>query len=81
MSTPKPKDVFDNPSNFLEFLTVDSDTKFEGQHFDRKEACRVDGAGKIPQHDHRRFTEHITETISAFANKNKEGGLLVLGII
>ena len=33
---PKPRDVFENPSAYIEFLTVGSDDSFEGQHFDRK---------------------------------------------
>lgn len=77
---PTPKEVFDDPKNFIEFLTSDSDDKFEGQHFDRKESCRVDERGNISSSKLSRIRDHITETISAFANKNKEGGLLVLGI-
>jgi predicted HTH transcriptional regulator len=77
---PSPKEVFENPLKFIEFITSNSDDKFEGQHFDRKEACRLDAQGNIPQSELKAMRKHITETISAFANKNKEGGLLVLGI-
>ncbi len=76
---PSPKEVFENPLKFIEFLTSASDDRFEGQHFDRKEACRADEHGNISSSKINRIREHITETISAFANKNKEGGLLVLG--
>jgi len=78
---PKPKDVFDNPENFLDFLTVESDREFEGQLFDRKELCRASGNGHVSNNDVKKFkAEHVAQTLSAFANSNTDGGLLVLGI-
>jgi len=65
MIVPTPKDVFDNPTQFLDFL---QSKDFEGQHFDRKE---------IPSG---KQLNSLKECISAFANSNKEGGILVLGI-
>jgi predicted HTH transcriptional regulator len=68
-----PKTVFNTPEDYLDFLTAPSDDDFESQYFDRKEASR---AGQ----DIKNFKKQIVETISAFANENKDGGLLVLGI-
>jgi len=65
MIVPTPKDVFENPTQFLDFL---QSKDFEGQHFDRKE---------IPSG---KQLNSLKECISAFANSNKEGGILVLGI-
>ena len=74
------KDVFDNPGKYWNFLTLDSDSDFEDQYFDRKEACRPDGSGKVSSNNLKKLTEHIIECVSAFANTNLAGGLLVLGI-
>ena len=76
MKTPSPKEVFEAPSYHWDFLTQGSDDGFEGQHFDRKEA----GRGNADQRGLKNIRNRITETISAFANTNVEGGLLVLGI-
>ena len=76
MNRPSPKEVFDNPSDYRDFLTQSSDEGFEGQHFDRKEA----GRGTVGRAMLNDIRNRIRETISAFANSNVEGGLLVLGI-
>ena len=65
---PDPKDVFDRPLQHLDFLQSGG---FEGQYFDRKE---------IPTAPSGRLKERIKACISAFANTNFSGGLLVLGI-
>ncbi len=68
---PTPKEVFDNPLQYLDFLqSVD----FEGQHFDRKEV-RIDTKNQINT-----LKDKIKQCISAFANSNRAGGLVVLGI-
>jgi hypothetical protein len=77
---PKPHVVFDDPNAHFDFLTLSSDVDFEGQHFDRKEACRARPDGNVAPSDLRKLGEQITECISAFSNKNRDGGLLVLGI-
>lgn len=69
MSTPK--DVFDYPLEYLDFLQSDD---FEGQNFERKEV-RVDTENQIST-----LKDKIKQCISAFANSNRNGGLLVLGI-
>jgi predicted HTH transcriptional regulator len=77
---PSPKEVFEHPERFWEFLTAPTDVEFEGQHFDRKEAGRQSADGSVGRNQFSNLIEEVTETISAFANKNREGGLLVLGI-
>jgi predicted HTH transcriptional regulator len=77
---PKPKEVFDCPENYWEFLTASSDSDFEGQYFDRKEAGRPDQCGNVGNSQIQKVTEQITECISAFANTNLLDGLLVIGI-
>ena len=69
---PTPREVYDNPNAHWSFITSLDDGDFEGQHFDRKEA------GRRGSHDGVKGL--ITKTVSAFANKNREGGLLVLGV-
>ena len=80
MPTPSPRQVFDDPSSHWTFLTQDSDDDFEGQHFDRKEAGQSGVSVTALRNQLRDVRDEVTQTISAFANKNIEGGLLVLGI-
>lgn len=76
-----PKEIFDNPDQHLDFLTESNDRDFEGQYFDRKEVCRPNDNGIVSNAELKRFkNEQIAESVSAFANGNREGGLLVLGI-
>lgn len=77
---PDPKEVFDHPENHWALLTATSDTVFEGQHFDRKEACRVDARGNLIGGQISSLKGQIQECLSGFANVNRDGGLLVLGI-
>ena len=41
MSRPSPREIFDDPSPHWAFVTQPTDDDFEGQHFDRKEAGRL----------------------------------------
>ncbi len=76
----KPKNVFDHPDKFWDFLTAANDRDFEGQFFDRKEVRRASN-GIVKSQELQKFKQDcIGETISAFANQNPDGGLLVLGI-
>ena len=75
-----PREVFDNPQQYWGFLTANTDEGFEGQHFDRKEAGRAGDNGSVAKSQVNRLVDQITECVSAFANANKTGGLLVLGI-
>ena len=75
-----PRKVFDDPATYSNFLTESSDDKFEGQQFDRKEAGRPSNDAKQLARHLQEIRDEIKETISAFANANEEGGLLVLGI-
>lgn len=80
-AVPDPRDVFQDPAGHWTFLTLIDDNKFEGQHFDRKEVCRPSRHGTVSDAELSRFRrEHIAESISAFANVNPAGGLLVLGV-
>lgn len=47
MTAPKPKHVYDDPDAYWDFVTVATDTTFEGQHFDRKEAGRTPSTESI----------------------------------
>ena len=67
---PTPKEVFDNPLQHLDFLQSD---KFEGQYFERKEV-------RLEKNQINVLKDSIKPCLSAFANTNKEGGLVVLGI-
>ena len=68
---PNPKEVFENPEQFLTFL---QSQKLEGQLFERKEM-------KDNSTRHKKdITKKMIQTISGFANSNRDGGLLVLGI-
>jgi predicted HTH transcriptional regulator len=77
---PPPRVVFEDPDVHFDFLTLSSDMDFEGQHFERKEACRARPDGNVAPSDLKKLDGQITECISAFSNKNRDGGLLVLGI-
>ena len=77
---PSPRAVYDDPASHWAFLTQPSDDDFEGQHFDRKEAGQRTSDAKGLGNRLRQVRERIAETISAFANSNVEGGLLVIGI-
>ena len=67
---PTPKEVFDNP---LEYLDLLQSARLEGQYFDRKEI-------RIEKNKIKELKDSIKPCISAFANTNREGGLVVLGI-
>lgn len=77
---PDPRDVFEHPAKHWNFLAASDDTEFEGQYFDRKEAGRVGQNGCVSSSQLSDVLNQITECISAFANTNKSGSLLVIGI-
>lgn len=80
MNRLSPKQVFDNPRNHWGFLTKSSDDDFEGQHFERKEAGQAEVDTTRLSRQLQNVRDEIKATISAFANSNVEGGLLVVGI-
>jgi predicted HTH transcriptional regulator len=80
MSRPNPRHVFDDPNGHWAYLTQPTDDGFEGQHFDRKEAGRLQAGGTITPSALNGVKDLVVKTVSAFANTNAEGGLLVLGI-
>jgi predicted HTH transcriptional regulator len=77
---PDPREVFEHPEQHWNFLTAPSDIDFEGQYFDRKEAGRIGQNGCVSPSDLNGIVSQITECISAFANTNKLGSLLAIGI-
>jgi len=77
---PLPKEVYDNPDSHWDFLTTSNDSDFEGQHFDRKAAGRPDGNGALPSNQLTNLRNQVAECVSAFANTNTDGGLVVVGI-
>ena len=80
MPMPSPRQVFDDPPSHWVFLTQGSDDEFEGQHFDRKETGQTGVDATTLRNQLRNVRDEIKATISAFANRNVEGGLLLLGI-
>ena len=80
MTRPSPREVFEDPAAHWSFVTQSRDDDFEGQYFDRKEAARseINGAVKTSSLDNLR--QHVCKTVSAFANSNVVGGLLILGL-
>jgi hypothetical protein len=75
-----PREVFDDPRQHWNNLIAPADEDFEGQHFDRKEASRIDEHGSVAKNQFGRLVDQIEECVSAFANANRDGGLLVAGI-
>ena len=76
----RPQDVYDDPDGHWDFLTTPADREFEGQLFDRKEGCRPRPDGSVSRSDIRALRDNIRECVSAFANANRDGGVLVVGI-
>ena len=77
---PKPIEIYDNPGAYWHLITTAKDVDFEDQHFDRKEAGRPDPVGNFSSNKLSEIIAHVKETISAFANTNRDGGLLVVGV-
>ena len=65
----RPSDLKEDPESHLVFITS---KKFEGQCFERKEITDEMNAKKL--------RELLVPTVSGFANSNREGGILVLGV-
>ena len=78
---PSPREVFENYQHHRSFITTNSDDDFEGQHFDRKEVPLGRLNGRVDRTTLRQFKmRKVAACISAFANSNRDGGLLVLGV-
>lgn len=69
---PKPIEVFQHPESYLDFLTSPDLERLHGQYFDLKEV--------VNPYQKEKIQKSIKECVSAFANSNKEGGLLIIGI-
>jgi predicted HTH transcriptional regulator len=77
---PSPRDVFDNPEEYWDFITLSSDDDFEGKQFDRKEVGLVGDNGRISSSQLSSVKDQIQKCISGFANANRTGGLLIVGV-
>lgn len=75
---PNPHEVYNDPINYMNFITLVSDSDFESQYFDRKEAGRITNGNSVSQSNIDGIASQIKECVSAFANA--DGGLLVLGV-
>lgn len=75
MKNPKPIEVFENPANYIDFLTHPDMERVYGQWFDWKEVPDLNIKEKVKE-----ITKGIIKCISAFANSNLDGGIIVLGI-
>jgi predicted HTH transcriptional regulator len=74
-----PRTAFESFASHLSRFTATSDADVEDQFFDRKEIPLL-AQGNVSQQSMREIKEQIKETVSAFANSNANGGLLILGI-
>lgn len=74
-----PRAVFESFKSHLDYFTQASDADVENQFFDRKDVPRPRN-GNVSVQGMRDIKEEIKATVSAFANSNAVGGLLVLGI-
>jgi predicted HTH transcriptional regulator len=75
-----PQTVARNFADYLNRFTASSDAEVEDQLFDRKDVPLPPPNSNVSTSILRELKEAIRETVSAFANANPEGGLLVLGI-
>lgn len=80
MHHPTARQVYEDPDTHWSFITNPVDNEFEGQHFDRKEAARPQRTGQVSKGSLDKLRTLVKKTVSAFANSNVEGGLLVLGV-
>ena len=78
MNIPNYKSVYTDPGTYLYFITATEDNQFEGQHFDRKEAARVDASGVMSRNNFKKLKDQVERTMSGFANA--DGGVLILGV-
>src|SRR4030088_279234 len=77
---PKPLDIYNDPNAHWELITATNDADFEDQHYDRKEAGIPGDDGHIASNKLSDIIQHAKEAISAFANTNPDGGLLIIGV-
>lgn len=69
---PNPIEIFNNPEKYIDFLLDPDLERLYGQHYDWKE---------IPNpYNQDKAKKGIIECVSAFANSNTDGGIIILGI-
>ena len=79
-SMPTAREIFDDPDRYFTLLTAPLDSQIEGQSIDRKQTPTPSGNGVVQKSDFDNLVGQEIETVSAFANANRTGGLLVIGI-
>jgi predicted HTH transcriptional regulator len=77
---PTARDIFDDPDAHFALLTAATDGAAERQFLDRKQVPLASTNGAVLDKDLDRFLDQVVETVSAFANGNRDAGLLVIGI-
>lgn len=75
---PTPDEVFNQPNQYWDFITLRNDSQIEGQHFDRKQAGQMGANGTATPNSVSKLQDEIIECVSAFANR--EGGLIIVGV-
>jgi predicted HTH transcriptional regulator len=75
---PSPLEVYNEPEKYWALITAASDDQIEGQHFDRKQAGRIDESGQVTKNSVDTLKDQLIECISAFANAL--GGLIIVGV-
>lgn len=70
--------VYQDPDSHADYICVVSDSDFEGQAFDRKQAGKEKEKELFRKADLSELVENVEKTVSAFANAT--GGLLVVGV-
>lgn len=75
-----PRSVYNDVHKYLSHLTATKDVEVEDQFFDRKEASRPGPDGTVSDNQVRGLKAQVAECISAFANTNPQGGLIVVGV-
>ncbi len=78
MKKPDFRDFYHQPDSHLDFITLPSDTDFEGQNFDRKQVGQSNHKRVCSKANLASAKEHVEKTISGLANAT--GGVLVLGV-
>ena len=77
---PTPLEVYEAPDQHWQLLTATTDDTVGSQHFDRKGTGWPDANRKLTANQLSTVREEIVECISAFANANADGGLVIVGI-
>lgn len=78
VTRPDYRAVYRDPDSYLDFIEGRHDNDFEGQHYERKQVGRNDGATRVSKSQFNDFVSKVAKTMSGFANAS--GGLLIVGV-